>query len=81
MERAFHSVERLQGCLIYIVFEDIADETSLWITEVWASKEAHALSLQNETVKGIIAEAMPLIDTSKLSRAEQTPLFGVGLPR
>ena len=31
------------------------------MVEVWESAEAHAASLQLDTVKGAIAEAMPLL--------------------
>ena len=34
------------GCLSFIVAEDAADESVLWITEVWASQAAHEASLQ-----------------------------------
>jgi len=81
MRRASESVAKLEGCLLYIVFEDLDDRDALWIVEIWTSKDAHAHSLQNETVKATIAEAMPCIDTNKLSRVELLPLFGIGLPQ
>jgi len=80
MRRASESVAKLEGCLLYIVFEDLADKDALWITEIWTSKAAHDMSLQNESVKAAIAEAMPFLNPPAMSRAELLPLFGVGMP-
>jgi quinol monooxygenase YgiN len=80
MKRASESVAKLEGCLLYIVFEDLQDKDALWITEIWTSKAAHDMSLQNESVKAAIAEAMPCLNTVAMSRAELLPLFGVGMP-
>lgn len=80
MRKASESVARLEGCLLYVVFEDLNDKDFLWITEIWTSKNAHDMSLQDDSVKSTIAEAMPYIDASKLSRVELLPLFGIGLP-
>jgi quinol monooxygenase YgiN len=38
-----HTVD---GCLSFIVGEDATEENVLWITEVWASQEAHEASLK-----------------------------------
>lgn len=80
MRKASERVARLEGCLLYVVFEDLNEKDSLWITEIWTSKNAHDMSLQDDAVKSTIAEAVLYIDTSKLSRVELLPLFGIGLP-
>ncbi|MGQ3052593.1 MAG: putative quinol monooxygenase [Roseateles sp.] len=51
----------LPGCLSYVVAEDPADDVTVWITEVWTDAGAHKASLQLPAVKGVIAQAMPLI--------------------
>ncbi len=49
------------GCLLYEVgINDDAPDT-VFVTELWESAEAHAASLQLESVKAAIAEAMPLL--------------------
>ena len=53
-------VAQLPGCRAYIVNEDIADETCVWVFEIWDDKEAHDSSLKVERVRSLIAEAMPL---------------------
>ena len=62
--RASSVVAQLPGCRAYIVNEDIADETSVWVFEIWDDKEAHDMSLKDERVKSLIVEAMPLMDGS-----------------
>lgn len=59
--RASRVVAELDGCRSYIVFEDMHDETALWVFETWDNKESHDASLQNEQVRSLIAEAKPMI--------------------
>jgi quinol monooxygenase YgiN len=33
------------GCLRFIVAEDAADQSVVWVTEVWASEASHQASL------------------------------------
>ena len=54
-------VAQLPGCRAYIVNEDVADETCVWIFEIWDDKEAHDSSLKDARVKSLISEAMPLM--------------------
>src|SRR4051812_43397001 len=51
----------MPGCLSYIIAEDTSDPDSLWITEVWASKQSHADSLNLPAVQAAIAKGRPLI--------------------
>ena len=60
--RASNVVAQLPGCRTYIVNEDVFDKTCVWIFEVWDDKEAHDMSLKDERVRSLIAEAMPLMD-------------------
>ncbi len=59
--RASSVVAQMDGCRSYIVFEDMHDETALWVFETWDSKDAHDASLQNEEVRSLIAEAKPMM--------------------
>lgn len=54
-------VAPMQGCRVYIVLEDIKDESAVWVYEMWDDKESHDASLRHEPVRALIAEAMPLI--------------------
>lgn len=59
--RAAQTVSTMRGCRSYIVLEDVQDESAVWIFEMWDDKEAHDASLQDKQVRGLIAEAMPIL--------------------
>jgi quinol monooxygenase YgiN len=59
--RAAQLVSTMRGCRSYIVLEDLKDESCVWVFETWDDKEAHDASLQDEQVRSLIAEAMPLV--------------------
>ena len=46
----------MPGCVCYVVAKDASDERSIWVTEVWDSKESHTASLSLPAVRA----AMPL---------------------
>lgn len=71
-------VSGLPGCLSYVVAEDPASPDSLWITEVWASPEAHRASLSLPTVQQAIAQGRPMI-AGFGERFETRPIGGHGL--
>jgi len=60
--RASNVVSQFAECRAYVVSEDIADETCVWVFEVWDDKESHDMSLKNNQVRALIAEAMPLMN-------------------
>ncbi len=49
------------GCLVYEVGGRDDDPDTVYVCEVWESEEAHAQSLELDSVKEAIAEAMPLL--------------------
>lgn len=51
----------MPGNLAYLVAEDLSNEDSIWITEVWRSRKDHAASLALPQVREAIAKARPLI--------------------
>ena len=59
--RAAQVVGQLPGCRMYAVNEDLADETCIWVIEIWQDKPAHDQSLANERVRALIAQARPLM--------------------
>jgi quinol monooxygenase YgiN len=63
------------ACLLYVVSREDAD--TIWVTEAWTDREAHAGSLDDPAAKEQIARAMPLIAGID-GRAELTPLGGKG---
>ena len=59
--RAAKVVSTFRGCRSYIVLEDLKDESSVWVFEMWDDKESHDASLRDEGVRSLIAEAMPIL--------------------
>lgn len=60
--RAAKTVESAQGCRMYLISKDKQDADSVWVTEVWSSKEDHDNSLKLDSVRAVIMQAMPIID-------------------
>lgn len=60
--------QSMPGCRLYLVAVDAEDPDGVWVTEVWESEEAHAASLQLESVQAQIARAMPILDRDGFRR-------------
>ena len=69
---------RAVGCSHYIVFAADAEPDTIWVTEVWESKEKHDASLQLPEAKAAIAKVMPML-TGEFTRQELTVLGGLGV--
>lgn len=76
--RAAEAVAAADGSRLYLVSISEAEPDSVWVTEVWDSREAHRASLEIDAVKALIAEGMPLIAGMGES-IELQPLGGFGL--
>lgn len=59
--RASRMVAEMQGCHAYIILEDVKDEATVSVFEMWADKESHDASLRDANVRALIAEAMPIL--------------------
>jgi quinol monooxygenase YgiN len=66
------------GCIQYTVGVSLSDDVTIWVGEVWRSKEQHDASLQLPEVKDAIARAMPML-TGDFTREETTVQGGIGL--
>lgn len=78
--QAATTMHAMEGCYLYVIANANDDPDTLWITEVWRSKDDHQASLANEAVRAIITAARPLI-AEPPSGFETTPLGGKGLPQ
>jgi quinol monooxygenase YgiN len=76
--RASNIVSQFAECRAYVVNEDIADETCVWVFEIWDDKESHDMSLKNEQVRSLIADAMPLMNGAPIG-AELKVMGGHGI--
>jgi len=68
----------MPGCLSYVVAQDPADDTALWITEVWDSQASHKASLSLPAVQAAIAKGRPMI-AGFSNRVETVPIGGHGI--
>jgi len=73
------AVSNMPGCLSYIVAKDSGDENTVWVTEVWDSKENHDASLSLPEVTKAISAARPMISRFG-SQVITIPVGGYGLP-
>ncbi|NNC74520.1 MAG: antibiotic biosynthesis monooxygenase [Acidimicrobiia bacterium] len=71
-------IGEMPGCVSYVVALDPDDPDVVWVTEVWESADAHAASLELESVQSAIAEGGPLITGFEL-RQQTVPQGGFGL--
>ena len=67
------STSAMPGCLSYVVAEDPADPSGIWITEVWRDKASHDASLSLPDVRKAIAAARPYI-TGFANQVTTTPI-------
>ena len=72
-------VSTAKGCHLYLISKDKTDDESIWVTEVWDSKEDHDNSLKAEAVKALISQAIPLIDGRPEKGQELEILGGKGI--
>ncbi|MDP9395911.1 MAG: antibiotic biosynthesis monooxygenase [Actinomycetota bacterium] len=49
------------GCRQYVVGTGTADDVTVWVSELWDSREAHDASLQLPEVREAIGRAMPML--------------------
>ncbi|MEU9517871.1 antibiotic biosynthesis monooxygenase family protein [Streptomyces sp. NPDC048224] len=69
---------REAGCALYLVGLSDDDETTIWVTEVWRSREHHDASLNLPEAKDAIGRAMPML-TGEFTKQEMSVAGGLGL--
>ena len=68
-------VATANGCRLYVIGFDDKDERSVFITEIWDTKEDHDNSLKVDGVRELIMKAMPLLD-GQPSKGQEIELIG-----
>ena len=76
---ASNLVAQSKGCQVYLISTDNSQAETVWVTEVWDSKEDHDNSLKNEEVRALIGKAMPILDGMPEKGQELEVLGGLGL--
>lgn len=80
LREAAAGLEANPGCLLYVVSRAADDADSVWVTEAWTDRAAHAASLEDPAARELIARARPII-ASFADRAQFRPEGGKGLPQ
>ncbi|MBU2669139.1 antibiotic biosynthesis monooxygenase [Actinoplanes bogorensis] len=52
---------RAAGCHLYVVGLAADDDVTIWVSEIWESREAHDASLQLPETRAAIGRAMPML--------------------
>lgn len=55
------SASKMPGCYSYVVARDSADESVIWVTEVWDSEASHDASLSLPAVREAIPQAKLIV--------------------
>ncbi len=76
---ASKSLSGANGCHLYLISKENNDSDSVWVTEVWDSKEDHDNSLKLESVRASISQAMPLIEGQPEKGQELEMVGGKGI--
>ena len=63
LAKASALVKKMEGCQMYLVFKQTENPDHIHVTELWDSKEHHAKVLQDETVKALIMQGIPLLES------------------
>jgi len=69
---------RAAGCRLYVVGAAAGDDVTIWVSEVWESKEHHDASLRLPETRAAIAAAMPML-TGEFTSQETLIAGGLGL--
>jgi quinol monooxygenase YgiN len=72
MIQASKLMKTANGCELYIVSTDPADTQTVWITEIWTTKQDHENSLSATGVRELISKAIPLLDQPPTKGQELT---------
>jgi quinol monooxygenase YgiN len=67
------------GCSLYVVGVSETDDQTIWVSEVWDSKEHHDASLQLPETRAAISKAMPML-TGEFESHEYAVAGGLGVP-
>lgn len=79
MLEASKRVSTAKGCKLYVIGKDENDENSVYVTEIWDSKDDHNNSLKVEGVRELIMKAMPILDGQPSKGQEIEILGGAGI--
>ena len=72
-------VSKAQGCKLYVIGLSESDPDSVYVTEIWDTKEDHDNSLKATEVQELIKNAIPLVDGQPEKGQELQIIGGAGI--
>jgi quinol monooxygenase YgiN len=72
-------VAMAKGCNLYVVSIDPNEADSVFVTEIWDSKEDHDNSLNIQDVRDLIMRAIPILNGKTAKGQELEVLGGLGI--
>ena len=72
-------IKTAKGCNLYVVSKDSANQSDVWVTEIWNTKEDHDNSLSVPGVKELIGHAMPILEGMPAKGQELEMIGGHGI--
>lgn len=67
-----------EGCIQYVISQ-MDDDRSVWVNEVWTSKQAHDDSLKTVEIRNLVMSAIPLLSSMPVKGAEFVTVGGKGI--
>lgn len=61
LKQASILVGEIPQCQLYVVNEDLANETHVWVYELWDDAYSHDTSLGNEKIRALVSRAKSLL--------------------
>lgn len=68
-----------KGSILYVIGKDENDPNSVYVTEIWNSKEDHDNSLNVVGIRELIIKAMPILEGQPTKGQELEILGGAGI--
>ncbi|HEX6681736.1 MAG TPA: antibiotic biosynthesis monooxygenase [Candidatus Limnocylindrales bacterium] len=68
------------ACLMYLVSEAADDPDTIYVTDLWTTKEQHAEALKIPALRPFIERTMPLLEGMP-EQIELHPVGGIGVPQ
>jgi quinol monooxygenase YgiN/mannose-6-phosphate isomerase-like protein (cupin superfamily) len=71
------TLEAAPGCLLYIINRSPTEPETVWVTELWRSREDLEAALKLESARALMPEVMELVE-GPFEQIDLEPLGGVG---
>lgn len=78
LQKAADLLQSNEDCIQYIISK-MDDDRSVWVNEVWTSKQAHDDALKPAEIQNLVMSAIPLLSSMPTKGTEYTTIGGKGI--